>query len=161
MSQAVPPQSTTHPDGVLRVPLLPLPEDPPVRAERPTGDGDPRFLHTVLLQRVFTAAGEVEAAEWELDQILDDAAVSGQEIGVGLDVGPVDGILESARWVLDQAVSTLHAEIRTAAHQGLPVVLLAEASALEAEEIRSVLAAAPQVARSSAGVLSDELAAAV
>lgn len=137
MSKAVFPQSTTRSADLAHTPLLPL------SPEVPTGAGglagDPRFRRAELVRRVFTAAGEVEAAEWALDQALDDAAVSDDEIGVGMDVAPVDGTLETARWALDQATSALHAEIRAASRHGVPLAVLAEASALEACELRAVL----------------------
>lgn len=137
MSKAVFPQSATRSTDLARTPLLPLSPEAPVDA----GDlaGDPRFHHAELVRRVFTAAGEVEAAEWALDQALDDAAASDDEIGVGLDVAPVDGTLETARWALDQATSTLHAEILAASRCGVPLEVLAEASALEICVLRAVL----------------------
>jgi hypothetical protein len=79
-----------------------------------------------------------EAAEWALDQVLEVAA-SGEEVGVGFDVAPLDGALESACWSLDRAVGALHAEIRAAVRHGVPLVLLAEASATDVRELRSVL----------------------
>ena len=141
MSSAVSPRSTIRSADLVHVPLLPLPSEEP---ETPAVDGDPRFHHAALAQRVLTAAGEVEAAEWMRDQVLEDVA-SDEEIGVGLDIGPVDGALETARWALDQAVSALHAEIRAAAERGVPLALLSEASALGVEELRLLLAAAPAV----------------
>lgn len=167
MSNAVSPQPTPRPTDLLPVPLLPRPA-----AAVPGGPaqaGDPRFQHAGLLRRVFTAAGEVEAAEWGLDQVLDDAATSCEEVGLGFDVAPVDGALESARWTLDQAVSTLHEELRAAARHGVPLALLCEASALEARELRPVLEVpeppagpgAPVTGRPGAAVLAGELTPAV
>lgn len=137
MSKAVFPQSTTRWTDLAHTPLLPL--SPGAPADAGSLAGDPRFHHAELVRRVFTAAGEVEAAEWALDQALDDAAVSDDEIGVGLDIAPVDGTLETARWALDQATSALHAEIRAASRHGVPFAVLAEVSALEACELRAAL----------------------
>lgn len=158
MSKALSPQSTIRSVDLVHVPLLPVPPEHPVAAGPDRPDGDPRFHRAGLVQRVFTAAGEVEAAEWALDQAL-EAAASGEEVGVGVDVAPLDGALESARWVLDRAVDALHAEIRAAAHHGVPLALLAEASVTEVGEIRSVLGAADSPA--GPGRASGELAAAV
>ncbi|MEX5271719.1 hypothetical protein [Kocuria sabuli] len=137
MSKAVFPQSTAWSTDLARIPLLPLSPEAPVDAGSLAGD--PRFHRAELVRRVFTAAGEVESAEWALDQALDDAAVSDDEIGVGLDIAPVDGTLETARWALDQATSALHAEIRAASRRGVPLAVLAEVSALEVQELRAVL----------------------
>ncbi len=137
MSKAVFPQSTTRSADRAHTPLLPL--SPEVPADGGGLAGDPRFHHAELVRRVFTAAGEVEAAEWALDQALDDAAVSDDEIGVGMDIAPVDGTLETARWALDQATSALHAEIRAASRHGVPLAVLAEVSALEVRELHAVL----------------------
>ena len=143
MSKAVPQQSTTWAAETVHAPLLSLPAEclDASGVDLCAGDGDPRFLRPALVEQVFTAAGEVESAEWMLDQVLDDAAASDEEIGVGLDVEPIDGALESARWSLDQAVSALHDTIRSAAGHGVSVAVLAEASALEVEEVRAVLEA--------------------
>lgn len=137
MSKAVFPQSTARSTDLVRAPLLLLSPEAP--ADAGSLAGDPRFHHAELARRVFTAAGEVESAEWALDQALDDAAVSDDEIGVGLDIAPVDGALETARWALDQATSALHAEIRAASRHGVPLAVLAEVSALEVRELRAVL----------------------
>jgi hypothetical protein len=138
MSSALSPRPASRSVDPVHVPLLPERPDDAVRARRDDGPG----LHpAALLQRVFTAAGEVEAAEWALDQVL-DAVASGEEVGIGLDVAPLDGALESARWGLDRSVGVLHAEIRCAARRGVPLCLLAEASATELDEVRSVLRAA-------------------
>lgn len=135
MSKELSPPSTARSVDPVHVPLLAgFPEQ--AGPERP--DGDLGFHPAGLLQRVFTAAGEVEAAEWAVDQVL-EAAASGEEVGVGLDVAPLDGALESARWALDRAVGELHAEIRSAARRGVPLVLLAEAAATGIGELRSVL----------------------
>jgi hypothetical protein len=164
MTQAVPPQSTTGPAETVHVPLLPAPSEFPegigARSEQP---GDPRFRHAQRVQHVLVAAGEVETAEWTLDQVLDDVAVSGGEVGVGYDVEPMDGALESARWALDQAVSVLHDSLRDAARHGAAVDVLAEAAALDAEEVRAVLGAEEAVGAGSfrPGVLNGALAAAV
>ena len=56
-------------------------------------------------------------------QVLSDAAESDEEIGVGLDVEPVDGALESARWSLDQAVCVLHDMMRWSASHGVTAAL--------------------------------------
>ncbi|MFI7744293.1 hypothetical protein [Kocuria rhizosphaericola] len=158
MSKALSRQSTARSVDVVPVPLLPGSPEPPVAAGRDDPDGGLRFHRPGPLQRVFTAAGEVEAAEWALDQVL-EAAASGEEVGVGLDVAPLDGALESARWVLDRAVAALHAEIRGAARHGVPSALLAEASATEEAELRSVLAVAD--APAGAGPAPGGLGAAV
>lgn len=141
MSSARSPQSTTRSVGLVHVPLLPVPPGRPVAAGPDSPVGDPRFRRSGLVEAVFTAAGEVEAAQWALDQIL-EAAASGEEVGVGVDVAPLDGALESAHWALDRAVGALHAELRAAAQHGVPLAVLAEASALELDEVRSVLGAA-------------------
>jgi len=147
------PRSTARSADLVHVPLLPASPDRegpgPAGPDRP--DGDLGFHPARLLQRVFTAAGEAEAAEWALDQVL-DAAASGEELGIGLDVAPLDGALESARWALDRAVGTLHAEIRSAARHGVPLVLLAEASATDVGDVRSMLHPA------GPGAVSGELA---
>ncbi|MFE7629335.1 hypothetical protein [Kocuria sp. NPDC057446] len=138
MSSALSPRPTSRSVDPVHVPLLPEhPDDAaPDRQDEDLG------LHPAgLLQRVFAAAGEVEAAEWALDRVL-DAVASGEEVGIGLDVAPLDGALESARWSLDRAVGALHAEIRCAARRGVPLVLLAEASVTELDEVRSVLRSA-------------------
>lgn len=137
MSKAVSPQPTTRSTDLPPAPLLPL--SPDLSGDAGDLAGDPRFRHAELVQRVFTAAGEVEAAEWALDQALDDAAASDDEIGVGFDVAPLDGTLETARWALDQATSALHAQLRAAARHGVPPAVLAEASALDACALRAVL----------------------
>lgn len=144
MSKAVPQQSTPLAADSVHVPLLPLPGEGALApdAEATAVDRDARFHHPVLVERVFTAAGEVESAEWTLDQVLDDAAESDGEIGVGLDVEPVDAALESARWALDQAVSELHEAVREAASHGVSVDVLADASGLEVGGVRAVLEAA-------------------
>lgn len=145
MSKALSPRWATRSVDLVHVPLL------PVSPEHPGEDGPDRpggavcFHPAGLLQRVFTAAGEVEAAEWALDQVL-EAVASGEEMGIGLDVTPLDGALESARWALDRAVSALRAEIRSAARHGVPLVLLAEASATDVGELRSVLRPADALA---------------
>ena len=143
MSKAVPQQSTTWAAETVHVPLLPVPAESrgPSGADIGHGGADPRFLRPALVDQVFAAAGAVESAEWMLDQVLDDAAASDEEIGVGLDVGPIDGALESAHWALDQAVSALYDTIRSAASSGVTVAVLAEASALDAEEVLAVLEA--------------------
>lgn len=138
MGKALFPRSTARSVDLVHVPLLPGSTARPVEAGPDGPDGDLGVHHAGLLQRVFTAAGEVEAAEWALDQ-AHEAAASGEEVGIGLDVAPLDGALESARWALDRAVGTLHAELRCAARHGVPLVLLAEASATEVGELRSVL----------------------
>jgi hypothetical protein len=144
MSKAVPQQSTPLAAESVHVPLLPSPEEPAPAPgpEVSAGEWNLRFRHPALVERVFTAAGEVESAEWTLDQVLDDAAESDGEIGVGLDVEPVDSALESARWALDQAVSELHEAVREAATHGVSVDVLAEASGLEVGGVRAVLDAA-------------------
>ncbi|MFI7585298.1 hypothetical protein ACH9DO_16125 [Kocuria sp. M1N1S27] len=154
MSSARSPQSTTRSADLVHVPLLPVPPGAPV-ATCPDGPvGDPRFRRAGLVQEVFTAAGEVEAAQWALDQVL-EAAASGEEVGVGVDVAPLDGALESAHWALDRAVGVLHAELRAAAQHGVPLAVLTEASALELDEVRSVLgAAAPEGAALPSGELA-------
>lgn len=141
MSKAEPQQSTTWAAEAVHVPLLCLPAERTDASEAALHAGDPRFLRPALVQQVFTAAGEVESAEWMLDQVRDDAMASDDEIGVGLDVEPVDGALESARWNLDQAVCALHHAIRSAASYGVTVADLAEVSALDVEEVRAVLEA--------------------
>lgn len=164
MSKAVPPQSTTRPAETVHVPLLPPPSElPEMLGGCSEQGGDPRFRHAQCVQRVFAAAGEVETAEWTLDQVLDDAAVSAGEIGVGYDVEPVDGALESAQWALDQAVSVLHDSLRDAARHGASVDVLAEVAVLEVEEVRAVLDADEAVGAGSfrPGVLNGALAAAV
>ncbi len=164
MSKALSPQSTRSAD-LVHVPLLPEPAVPPAPPEGPAGPGsdrpggDLRFQRAGLLQRVLTAAGEAEAAEWALDQAL-EAAASGEEVGIGLDVAPLDGALESARWSLDRAVEALHAEIRTAARHGVPLARLAEASGAETAELQSVLRH-PADAPSDPGLGPGGLAAAV
>lgn len=154
MSSARSPQSTTRSADLVHVPLLPALPGAPVAAGAGRPVGDPRFRRAGLVQAVFTAAGEVEAAQWALDQVLEDAA-SGEEVGVGVDVAPLDGALESAHWALDRAVGALHAEVRAAAQDGVPLAVLAEASALEVDEVRSVLGAA---APGEAALPSGELA---
>ncbi|MUN64233.1 hypothetical protein GMA12_13990 [Kocuria sediminis] len=136
MSKAVSPQSAARSTDLDPTPLLPL------SPEAPAAAGEPPRCHEELLQCVFTAAGEVETAEWALDRALDEAADSDDEIGVGFDVAPVDGTLETARWALDQATSVLHTQIRAASRAGVPVAVLAEASALSAHELAAVLDAA-------------------
>lgn len=142
MNEAMPHRSTAWTVGSVHAPFLPVARGCFVERDEVPEVDDVPFLHSALCQRVFTAAGEVEAAEWVLDGTLADAGASDGEIGVGLDVAPVDGALESARWALDQAVDALHAEIAAAARRGVPVPLLAEASGLDAEELGSVLDAA-------------------
>jgi hypothetical protein len=138
MSSALSPRPAFRSVDPVHVPLLP--EHPDDAA--PDRQDDGLGLHPAgLLERVFTAAGEVEAAEWALDHVL-DAVASGEEVGIGLDVAPLDGALESARWALDRAVGALRAEIRWAARHGVPLCLLAEASATELDEVRSVLRSA-------------------
>jgi hypothetical protein len=138
MSSALSPRPASRSVDPVHVPLLPERPGDTAPDRRDEGLG----LHPAgLLQRVFAAAGEVEAAEWALDQVL-DAVASGEELGIGLDVAPLDGALESARWALDRAVGALHAEIRCAARRGVPLCLLAEASATEPDEVRSVLRSA-------------------
>lgn len=139
MSEAMPHRSTAWTVESVHAPFLPVARGCSTELDDVPGDPDVHFLHPALCRRVFTAAGEVEAAEWALDRTLADASDS--EIGVGLDVEPVDGALESARWALDQAVDALHTEIAAAARHGVPVPLLAEASGLGAEEVHSVLGA--------------------
>ncbi len=148
MSKSVSPQSAARSTDLDPTPLLPL------SPEAPAAAGQPPCCHEELVQSVFTAAGEVETAEWALDRALDEAAGSDDEIGVGFDVAPVDGTLETARWALDQATSVLHAQIRAASRAGVPVAVLAEASALGAHELAAVLdaadPAAPTVAQPAA-----------
>lgn len=135
MSRTVSPQSAARSTELDPAPLLPL-------SPEAAAAGEPPRCPEEVVQRVFTAAGEVEVAEWAMDRALDEAAGSDDEIGVGFDVAPVDGTLETARWALDQATSALHAQIRAASRVGVPVAVLAEASALEAHELAAVLAAA-------------------
>ena len=144
MSAPVPARPMTPPAGLAPDPLGPLPDGRPAAAipEDLAGDGDARERQTDLIQRVLVAAGEVEEAEWALDQVLDAAATSDEEIGLGFDVAPVDGALESARWALDQAVAALHAELRAAADSGIPLTDLVEASGLQASALRTALDAA-------------------
>ncbi|MFI7482105.1 hypothetical protein ACH9EU_06770 [Kocuria sp. M1R5S2] len=144
MSKAVPQQSTPPATDSVHVPLLQLPDEGALAPDVEAVDGEVRFHHPVLVERVFTAAGEVESAEWTLDQVLDDAAESDGEIGVGFDVEPVDAALESARWALDQAVCELHRALRQAASHGVALAVLAEASGLGADGVRAVLAAAEE-----------------
>ena len=164
MTEAVPPQSTTGSAESVHAPLLPVPSELPeglgAGSERV---GDPRFRHMQRVQHVFAAAGEVETAEWTLDQVLGDVAVSAGAVGVGYDVEPVDGALESAQWALDQAVSVLHDRLRDAARHGVTVDVLAEAAALETEEVRAVLGTEDAAGAGSfrPGVLNGALAAAV
>lgn len=155
MSKAMSQQSTAWAVETVHAPFLPVTREALTGGEgvHATGNTDVRFLAPALCQRVFTAAGEVEAAEWALDRTVADAAASEYEIGVGLDVEPVDVALESARWALDQAVHALHAEIAAAARHGVPVHLLAEASGLDAAQIGSLLHAG--------GAPQDDLAAVV
>lgn len=157
MNSAPSPQPMTRPVDLVHVPLPPAGPDVPVEAGAGRPGGDPRFRRAGLVREVFTAAGEVEAAQWALDQAL-EAAASGEEVGIGLDVAPLDGALESARWTLDQAVDTLHAGLRAAARHGVPLAVLAEAAALEVDEVRSVLGAC---APAGPGPTSGELAPAV
>lgn len=164
MTKAVPPQPATRPAEALHVPLLPEPSElPEAPGDRREQDGDPRFCHAQYVQRVFAAAGEVETAEWTLDQVLDDAAGSDGEVGVGYDVEPVDGALESARWALDQAVGVLHESLREAARHGAATDVLAEAAALETGEVQAVLAAGDAAGAGSfrPGVLNGAIAAAI
>jgi hypothetical protein len=140
MSKAVSvqrPQSTTRSMDSVHVPLLSAGTEL-LDADGLSGSADPRFFHSRLVQQVFTAAGEVEEAEWALDQVLQDG-MSHDEIGVGLDVAPVDGALESARWALDQAVSALHAEIRRAARHGVSACALADAAAMDVVDVQALL----------------------
>ncbi|MEX5262036.1 hypothetical protein [Kocuria sp. CPCC 205263] len=138
MSSSLFPRPTPRSVDPVHVPLLPERPDDAAPGRQDDGLG----LHPAgLLQRVFTAAGEVEAAEWALDQVL-DAVASGEELGIGLDVAPLDGALESARWALDRSAGALHAEIRCAARRGVPLCLLAEASATALDEVRSMLGSA-------------------
>lgn len=144
MSTPGPARPMTPPAGLVPDPLAPIPD-----GRRPAGlpedlaeNGDAQERQTDLIQRVLVAAGEVEEAEWTLDQVLDAAATSAEEVGLGLDVAPVDGALESARWALDQAVAALHAELRAAADSGVPLTDLAEASGLQASALRTALDAA-------------------
>lgn len=141
MNMASPPQTATRSISVVHVPLPPSPPEllAATVADHPSPGGRRPSPPAELVRHVFTAAGEVEAAEWELDQVCADAAASGTAFGTGLDVEPVDGVLESAQWALDQAVSALHTGIRAASEHGVPDDLLAEASALDVEEIRAVL----------------------
>lgn len=150
MSKALSPRSTTRSADSTPAPLLtapavaPMLPVPPEQSEQSVADGpdhpdgDPHVHRAGLLERVLVAVGEVEAVEWALDQLLEDAA-SGEEVGIGLDVAPLDGALESARWALDGAVGALHAELRFAASRGVPLALLAEVSGTEIGELRSVL----------------------
>ena len=138
MSRALSLRSAARSADLVHVPLLPESPVSPIEACADHPDGSVLLHPAGLLQRVFTAAGEVEAAEWALDQVL-EAAASGEEVGIGFDVAPLDGALESARWSLDRAVGALHAEIRAAERHGVPLVLLAEASATDVRELRSVL----------------------
>jgi len=165
MSKAVSPQpqqSTAWSVEAVHVPLLPPAPELHVEAERPACGSDPRFLHSWFTQRVLTAAGEVESAEWMLDRVLGDAAESDAEIGIGLDVAPLDGALESARWALDQAVSGLNAELRNAAQHGVPLESLARTCALEVEDVRAVLDGTDgEHPAAAAAVLHEELATAV
>lgn len=126
--------------------------DEPAEApeEEVAGVADPRFLRAELERRVLAAAGEVESAEWALDRTREEAAWGGAEIGVGLDVEPVDSELETARWSLDQAVRRLHAELHRAARHGLPVEDIARAASLEPGEVGAVLAA-PERASENTG----------
>lgn len=143
MSKAVSPQlpqSTTWSVDAVHVPLLPAACEPPAGAADPTGDADPRFLHDRFAQRLLVAAGEAESAEWMLDHVLGDAAETVAELGVGLDVEPLDSVLESALWALDQATGLLHAELRSAVRHGVPLEAAARAAALDVEEVRAVLA---------------------
>ncbi len=148
MSTPGPARPMTPPAGLVPDPLAPIPD-----GRRATGlpedlaeYGDAQERPTDLIQRVLVAAGEVEEAEWALDQVLDTAATSDEEIGLGFDIAPVDGALESARWALDQAVAALHAELRAAAESGVPLSDLAEASGLQASALRTVLHAASDTA---------------
>lgn len=144
MNTPGPARPMTPPAGLVPDPLPPLPEGPPAAGlpEAFAENGDAQEPHTDPIQRVLVAAGEVEEAEWALDQVLDAAATSDEEIGLGFDVAPVDGALESARWALDQAVAALHAELRAAADAGVPLTDLAEASGLQPSALRTALDAA-------------------
>lgn len=148
MSTPFPARPMTPPADLVPDPLAPLPEGRPAAAipEDLAGEGDPRERQPDLIQRVLVAAGEVEEAEWALDQVLDAAATSDEEIGLGFDVAPADGALESARWALDQAVTALHAELRAAADSGVPLTDLAEASGLQDCVLRTALDAASDAA---------------
>jgi hypothetical protein len=134
----------TPPTDLVPDPLAPIPDGRPAAGlpEEAAENGNAQQRQADLVQRVLVAAGEVEEAEWALDQVLDAAATSGEEIGLGFDVAPVDGALESARWALDQAVAALHADLRTAADSGVPLTDLAEASGLHASALRTALDAA-------------------
>ncbi|GAA1768952.1 hypothetical protein [Kocuria aegyptia] len=138
MSNALSFPSTTRSVDLVHVPLLPGSPERPDEACADSAGGDVGLHPAGLLQRVFTAAGEVETAEWALDQVL-EAAASGEEVGIGLDVAPLDGALESAHWALDRAVEALRAELRRAARRGVPLALLAEASATDVGELRCLL----------------------
>ena len=71
MSSALSPRQAFRSVDPVHVPLLP--EHPDDAA--PDRQDDGLGLHPAgLLQRVFTAAGEVEAAEWALDHVLDAVA---------------------------------------------------------------------------------------
>ncbi len=145
MSASDPTRPMTAPVALVPDPLPPLPDGRLVAAipEDLARDSDPRQRPVDLIQRVLVAAGEVEEAEWALDQVLDAAATSDEEIGLGSDVAPVDSALESARWALDQAVAALHAELRAAADSGVPLTDLVEASGLSAGALRTALDTAP------------------
>ncbi len=144
MNTPVPERPMPPAGGLLPAPLVPLPDGPPAAAipEDLGGENVPGQRQTDSIQRVLVAAGEVEEAEWALDQVLDTAASSEEEVGLGFDVAPVDGDLESARWALDQAVAALHAQLRAAADAGVPLTDLAEASGLQTSALRTALDAA-------------------
>lgn len=148
MSAPGPVRPMTPPTGLVADPLAPVPDGRPAAGlpEDFAENGDAQQQQTDLIQRVLVAAGEVEEAEWALDQVLDAAATSDEEIGLGFDVAPVDGALESARWALDQAAAALHAELRAAANSGVPLTDLAEASGLQASALRTALNAASDTA---------------
>jgi hypothetical protein len=148
MSTPGPARPMTFPAGLVPDPLPPLPDGPPAAGlpEGLAGNGNALERRADPIQRVLVAAGEVEEAEWALDQVLDAAATSDEEIGLGLDVAPMDGALESARWALDQAVAALHAQLRAAADAGVPLTDLADASGLQISALRTALNAASDTA---------------
>lgn len=120
-------------------------------------DGVDAILFSAFFgRRVLAAAGRVESAEWDLDQLLArQGAVTGPAPSPST-TGSFrrDPVVEAGWWRLDQANRSLVDELVLAAAHRVPTTVLAREAGLDAADVRAMLDDAGWV-DDAAGVPTD------